>query len=156
MFSFIPDYHNKYMWVYKLIKANKEKTKYKKILKEGIELFGDEEYSVKRFIYKELIRLEKKLIDSLLKVRKLPIKKKATSKLEFQLLQTKIIQNHDKSNTNKRRNANMRLLNPDDDQFMKNISVSFKPNRGVRFSNDIQTVEIDQGPVLRKSKMADS
>jgi hypothetical protein len=28
------------MWVYKLIKANKEKSKYKKLLKEGIELFG--------------------------------------------------------------------------------------------------------------------
>jgi hypothetical protein len=37
---------------------------------------------------------------------------------------------------------------------MKNISVSFKPNRGVRFSNDIQTVEIDRGTILRKSKMA--
>lgn len=69
MFAFIPEYLNKYMWVYKLIKANKEKAKYKKILKEGIELFGNEDYSVKRFIYKELIRLEKKLIDSLLKVR---------------------------------------------------------------------------------------
>jgi len=66
------------------------------------------------------------------------------------------MQNHDKFNNNKRMNANIQLLNPDDDQFMKNISLSFKPNRGVRFSNDIQTVEIDQGPVLRKSKMADS
>jgi len=60
--------------------------------------------------------------------------------------------NHDKDK-NKRRNANLQLLNPDDDQLMKNISVSFKPNRGVRFSNDIQTVEIDRGPIFRKSKM---
>lgn len=37
---------------------------------------------------------------------------------------------------------------------MKNISVSLKPNRGVRFSNDIQTVEIDRGPMFRKSRMA--
>ena len=57
MFAFIPDYLNKYMWVYKLIKANKEKTEYKKLLKEGMELFGDEDYPVKRFIYNELIRL---------------------------------------------------------------------------------------------------
>jgi membrane protein YdbS with pleckstrin-like domain len=46
------------------------------------------------------------------------------------------------------------LLNPDDDEVMKNISVSIKQNRGVRFSNDIQTVEIDRGPMLRKSKIA--
>jgi len=36
VFSFIADYLNKYMWVYKLIKSNKEKAKYKKFLKEGI------------------------------------------------------------------------------------------------------------------------
>ena len=35
---------------------------------------------------------------------------------------------------------------------MKNISVGIRANRGVRFSNDIQTLEIDEGPVLRKSK----
>ena len=54
----------------------------------------------------------------------------------------------------KRRNLNTKLLNPDDDEAMKNISVSLKQNRGVRFSNDIQTVEIDSGPVLRKSLIA--
>lgn len=52
----------------------------------------------------------------------------------------------------KRRNANMHLLDPDDDVLMKNISVSFRGNRGVRFSNEIQTVEIDEGPILRKAK----
>lgn len=41
---------------------------------------------------------------------------------------------------NKRRNANFNLLDPDDDELMKNISVSFRGNRGVRFSNDIQTI----------------
>jgi hypothetical protein len=40
----------------------------------------------------------------------------------------------------KRRNANYSLLDPDDDELMKNISVSFRGNRGVRFSNDIQTI----------------
>jgi len=38
---------------------------------------------------------------------------------------------------NKRRNANYNLLNPDNEELMKNISVSFRQNRGVRFSNDI-------------------
>jgi hypothetical protein len=41
---------------------------------------------------------------------------------------------------NRRRNANFNLLNPDDDELMKNISISFRGNRGVRFSNDIQTI----------------
>lgn len=39
---------------------------------------------------------------------------------------------------------------------MKNISISFRENRGVRFSNDIQMIEIDQGPILRKAKFAES
>lgn len=49
----------------------------------------------------------------------------------------------------------MRLLDPDDDEFMKNISVGFRVNRGVRFSNDIQTIEIDNGPILRKAKFSE-
>lgn len=43
---------------------------------------------------------------------------------------------------------------PDDDYLMNNINISVKGNRGVRFSNDIQTIEIDQGPIIRKSKFA--
>lgn len=46
----------------------------------------------------------------------------------------------------------MKLLTPDDDFLMNNISVGIKNNRGVRFSNDIQSIDIDKGPVLRRSK----
>lgn len=102
------------MWIYKLIKSNKEKARYKKLLREGIELFGPQDFTVKRYIFKELIRLEKKLIDSLLKVRQLPIKKKETHKLDFQLPQAKLM-HHDKSMGPKRRKANPKLLNLDDD-----------------------------------------
>jgi hypothetical protein len=58
------------------------------------------------------------------------------------------------SRTSRRRNANLQLLNPDDDELMRNISVSFRGNRGVRFSNDIQTIEIDKGPTIRQAKSA--
>lgn len=57
VFSFIAGYLNKYMWIYKLIKSNKEKARYKKLLREGIELFGPQDFTVKRYIFKELIRL---------------------------------------------------------------------------------------------------
>lgn len=36
----------------------------------------------------------------------------------------------------------MSLMAPDDDRLMKNIFIDTKGNRGVRFSNDIQTVEV--------------
>ena len=51
-FGFIADYLNKFMWVYKLIKSNKEKAKYKKLLKEGIELFEHSDFHVKTYIFK--------------------------------------------------------------------------------------------------------
>lgn len=72
-----------------------------------------------------MITLENSLIDKLSKVKELPHKRKEIgSKLEDQEKAIPIISEEPKAS--KRRNANIQLLNPDDDQLMKNISISFR------------------------------
>ena len=147
------------MWIHKLLKF-KSKYKYKKLLVEGIELFGQENASVQEYIYRELIAIEGNLVQKYIKMKELPMRRRATHK-HCKVSVSKLSDGekekdmHRIKTTNKRRYANLNLLDPDDDQLMKNISVSFRGNRGVRFSNDIQTIEIDEGPVLRKSKFSE-
>lgn len=56
LFTFITDYFNKFMWIYKLLKF-KSKTKHKKLLLEGIELFSEDYTSVQEYILLELIAI---------------------------------------------------------------------------------------------------
>lgn len=39
---------------------------------------------------------------------------------------------------------------------MRNISMSYQLNHSVRFSNEIQVVQIEEGPIIRKIKFAEA
>lgn len=56
MFTFINNYFEKFMWIYKLLKF-KSKQKYKKILQEGVQLFYQDYPSVQEYILTELIAI---------------------------------------------------------------------------------------------------
>lgn len=144
------------MWIYKLLKF-KSKYKHKKLLLEGIELFSKDYAPVQEYILKELIAIETTLLEKYLKIRYLPNKRKATARITHKLALPNFNnrKDHREVTNSKRRYANMQLLDPDDDELMKNISIGYRGNRGVRFSNDIQTIEIDRGPVLRKTKFSE-
>jgi hypothetical protein len=155
LFGFIGDYFRKFMWIHKLLKF-KSKARYKRLLCEGIEMFGQDNPAVQEYIFRELIQIEGCLVGKYLKSKELPSKRKSTAKSNFRFTNTKLNTMVEKEKaTSKRRHAHLHLLDPDDEQLMKNISISFRGNRGVRFSNDIQTLEIDEGPVLRKAKFSE-
>ena len=87
-------------------------------------------------------------------MRELPSRKRSTFKPDSKKSQKKMGREKDKL-LSKKKNPHLSLISPDNDRLMKNISVSFRGNRGVRFSNDIETLEISEGPILRKSKLSE-